>query len=184
MSVEIEKKNSFLGEDLQKLFLCFFVNKENRFWNVKGVNFYLHFLCHYLQATDWPALLYRYSYISTCCFSMFLSYSCPFCTSMWTEVAWDTFEMCCSISDGTASIRVRAGTWCIHTQCVPRVSFPTSLQQSAPPSLLSPVLTLLHLFPITPLYRRPCFPSFIFQIALFFSDITSVLPCVFVPSLV
>lgn len=96
------------------------------------------------------------------------------------------FEMCCSISDGTASIRVRAGTWCIHTQCVPRVSFPTSLQQSAPPSLLSPVLTLLHLFPITPLYRRPCFPSFIFQIALFFSDITSVpsLPCVFVPSLV
>lgn len=31
MSVEIEKKNSFLGEDLQKLFLCFFVNKENRF---------------------------------------------------------------------------------------------------------------------------------------------------------
>lgn len=101
-------------------------------------------------------------------------------------VAWDTSEMCCSISDGTASIRVRAGTWCIHTQCVPRVSFPTSLQQSSPPSLLSPVLTLLHLFPITPLYRPPCFPSFIFQIALFFSDITSVpsLPCVFVPSLV
>lgn len=101
-------------------------------------------------------------------------------------VAWDASEMCCSVSDGTASIRVRAGTWCIHTQCVPRVSFPTSLQQSAPPSLLSPVLTLLHLFPITPVYRPPCFPSFMFQIALFFSDITSVpsLPCVFVPSLV
>lgn len=61
------------------------------------MNFYLHFLCHYLEATDWPALLYSYSYISTCCFSMFLSYSCPFCTSMWTEVLLKKTTCGCSL---------------------------------------------------------------------------------------
>lgn len=63
------------------------------------MNFYLHFLCGdvEMQATDWPALLYSYSYISTCCFSMFLSYSCPFCTSMWTEVLLKKTTCGCSL---------------------------------------------------------------------------------------
>lgn len=98
------KKNLVSGwRFAETLLLCFCVNKENRFWNVKGVNFYPHFLmsdsgaCYYLQATDWPALLYSYSYISTCCFSMFLSYSCPFCTSMWTEVLLKKKKCGCSL---------------------------------------------------------------------------------------